>query len=744
MTAVNGSLELWGGVECTISRVGDQYTRQLDRTAHATRLDDIDRFAELGIRAIRYPVLWEQIAPDGLESADWTWPDERLQRLRELDVVPIVGLVHHGSGPADTSLVDPEFPTKLAAYAGAVAERYPWVEHYTPVNEPLTTARFSGLYGVWYPHGRDERTFKEALFNECRATVLAMRAIRAVNPGAKLVQTDDLGKIYSTPLLAYQAELSNQIRWLGWDLICGKVDEAHPLWEWLTTTCEATPEEILWFRDNPCPPDILGVNYYITSERFLDENAENYPEHYRGGNRQHRYADIETARALAQPTGGIGPLLLEAWERYGLPIAITEAHIDAKREDQLRWLAEIWAGAEQARSQGADVRAVTVWGLLGLYDWNCLLTECRDYYESGAFDVRGEVPRPTAIAGLMKQLSRGSLPDDPVLSGAGWWRRPDRFYVQQPVSLPELTFPPRPRIGGNRAPILITGATGTLGRAFARICTERDLNFRLLSRADMDIADAASVERALDRYQPWAVINTAGYVRVDEAEKDADRCFRENTHGPATLAGVCARHGVGLVTFSTDLVFNGEQDAPYVETDSIQPLNVYGESKARAEKLVLDKHPDALVVRTSSFFGPWDEHNFIAVALRLLRNRQPFIASQDLTVSPTYVPDLVHHCLDLLIDREAGVWHLTNGHPITWADLAVRAAQLAQVDPGSIQVCHDHRRRLVARRPRYSAMGSHRSFGMPSLDDALGRYFAQATLHAEAAKSGARPNARAA
>ncbi|GHA74924.1 dTDP-4-dehydrorhamnose reductase [Cognatilysobacter bugurensis] len=744
MTFGREKLELWGGVECTICRVGDSYNRQLERSAHAIRLDDIDRFAATGMTTIRYPVLWEQIAPDGPESADWSWPDERLQRLREVGVEPIVGLVHHGSGPMYTSLVDPEFGPKLAEYAGAVARRYPWVEYYTPVNEPLTTARFSGLYGVWYPHGRDEHTFKNALFNECRGTVLAMRAIREVNPNAKLVQTDDLGKIYSTPLLAYQAELSNEVRWLGWDLICGKVDEAHSLWDWLIAVCGATPEEILWFRDNPCPPDILGVNYYVTSERFLDENQDNYPEHYHGGNRRHRYADIETARVLAQPTGGIGPLLLEAWERYGLPIAITEAHIDAKREDQLRWLAEIWLGAEQARAQGADVRAVAVWGLLGLYDWNCLLTECRDYYEAGAFDVRSGVPRPTAIAALMKALASGGLPNDPALSGAGWWRRPARFFAREPVSVPGLTFPPRPRTGDNRAPILITGATGTLGRAFARICKERDLAFRLLSRAEMDIADADSVERAFDRYRPWAVINTAGYVRVDEAESDAERCFRENTHGPATLAAVCARHGVGLVTFSTDLVFNGEQDSPYVETDSIQPLNVYGQSKARAEALVLDRHPSALVVRTSSFFGPWDEHNFVSVALRTLRAGSPFVASQDQTVSPTYVPDLVHQCLDLLVDREAGIRHLTNDGAITWAELATRAAQLAQVDPGGIQACSDDHRRLPARRPRYSAMRSEQTFGMPSLEDALTRYFAQIAANGEAPLQVPQPNARAA
>lgn len=729
MTPDSSKLHLWGGLECTICRVGDSYTRQLDRSAHATRDGDIARFAELGMQAIRYPVLWEQIAPDDVESADWSWPDERLVQLRKAGIEPIVGLVHHGSGPMHTSLVDPAFPEKLAEYAGAVAARYPWVEYYTPVNEPLTTARFSGLYGVWYPHGRDEATFWNALRNECRGVVLSMRAIRAIKPGAKLVQTDDLGKIYSTPLLEYQARLSNEMRWLAWDLLCGRVDEHHALWNWLVVEAQAAPDDILWFRNNPCPPDIIGVNHYVTSERFLDEDLDKYPAHYHGGNRRHRYADIEAARALVHPTGGIGPLLRETWERYRLPIAVTEVHIDATREDQLRWIAEVWKAAEDARSAGVDMRAVTIWGLLGLYDWNCLLTECRDYYEAGAFDVRSGEPRPTAIAWMMKELAAGVVPDHPLLSGTGWWQRPGRCYRTEPATLPGVDFPLRPRTGSNVSPILVTGATGTLGRAFARICEARNLNYRVLTRADMDITDPSSIERALDTHRPWAVINTAGYVRVDDAERDAERCFLENSTGPAHLAAACARHDLPLVTFSTDLVFDGERDSPYVETDAIRPLNVYGRSKARAEELVLDRHPSALVVRTSSFFGPWDEHNFITIALRALGRGEAFRAARDMTVSPTYVPDLVNACLDLLIDREAGIWHLTNEGEVTWADLAQRAAELARVDTSRLEACGDQRRHLTARRPRYSALSSRRAFPMPTLTDALGRYVQQARLH---------------
>ncbi|MFL6716109.1 MAG: family 1 glycosylhydrolase [Burkholderiaceae bacterium] len=717
-------LEIWGGLECTVNRVLDDYFSQMERNGHALRRDDLERFASLGIRAIRYPVLWERVAPDGIEHADWSWPDERLLGLRHLGVTPIVGLVHHGSGPRHTSLVDPAFAEQLAAYAGMVARRYPWIAHYTPVNEPLTTARFSGLYGVWYPHGRDERTFIQALLNQCRATVLAMRAIRAVNPDARLVQTDDISKTYSTPEMAELADFYNERRWLSWDLLCGRVDERHPLWGYLAAT-GIDHAELLWCRDNPCPPDIVGLNYYPTSERWLDHRTDRYPQQYVGSYRGFLHADIETPRSLATPTPGIAPLLQETWERYGLPIAVTEAHIDASREDQMRWLLEIWDAARQARAKGADVRAVTVWSLLGSFDWNCLVTECRGYYEPGPFDVRSPEPRPTALAGLIRELSAGRPLSHPVLHGLGWWRRPERFRCppvatrSAPTSLP---LDSRQLASSIAQPIVILGASGTLGSAFARICRQRNLHFHVLSRQELDMTDPDAVERMIARYQPWAIVNAAGYVRVDEAEKDMERCLWENAHGPSVLAVACARHDIELLTFSSDLVFDGRQQKPYVESDAVAPLNAYGRSKVQAERRVLATHPASLVVRTSAFFSPWDSHNFITQALRSLGRGERFAAANDMTVSPTYVPDLVHACLDLLIDRESGLWHLTNSEPVTWADLAQRAGEMAGMDTAALLALPAGELGHVAARPRYSALHSQRAVLLPTLDDALARY----------------------
>lgn len=729
-TTGRGRIELWGGVECTVNRVGDEYFDQLERNGHAERIEDLDLFAGLGIRAIRYPVLWERTAPDGLESADWSWADARLARLRKLNIRPIVGLVHHGSGPRHTSLVDPGFPEKLAEYARAVAERYPWVDAYTPVNEPLTTARFSGRYGLWYPHGRDRRTLCEALLVQCRAVALSMRAIREVNPAAQLIQTNDLGKTYSTRKLRYQADLENERRWLTFELLTGRVNRDHPMWTYFTGT-GIDEAELLWFTDNPCPPDVVGINHYLTSERFLDERLERYPSCTHGGNTKDLYADVVAVRVCAEGAAGHRTLLRETWERYGLPIAVTEVHLGCTREEQLRWFKEVWEACQYLRDEGVDVRAVTAWSLLGAYDWNKLLTCSAGFYEPGVFDVRGAERRPTAIAHMLRDLAHTGQFDHPAIEGQGWWQRLERL-LYTPVRRSEGTDAAVKRpVRGARTrknstrPLIINGATGTLGKAFARLCEVRGISYRLLSRRQMDIANHESVSDVLSLYDPWAIVNAAGYVRVDQAEDEPEACFRENRDGAATLAAACAERGLPLLTFSSDLVFDGTAKEPYVESARVAPLNVYGRSKAEAEKRILEAHPAALIARTSAFFSPWDEHNFVIAALRTLASGETFLAADDATVSPTYVPDLVNASLDLLIDGERGIWHLANSGAINWAELARRAAELAGLDASRVKGCPTSALGLAAPRPLYSVLGSERGAILPSLDESLVRFIAE-------------------
>jgi len=427
-------LEIWGGIESTVNRVGDQYFDQIARTGHDKRPADLDLFASLGISAIRYPVLWERTAPRGLATADWSWPDGRLQRLRELGLRPIVGLVHHGGGPRFTNLLDPAFPEKLAAFAGAVAARYPWVTDYTPVNEPLTTARFACLYGHWYPHHRNDLSFAQALINQCRAIILAMRAIRSVNSSARLIQTEDLGKTYATPSLQFQADYENERRWSSYDLLSGTLTPSKPMWGWLRFV--GVPEsELQWFLDNPCPPDIFGFNTYLTSQRFLDDNLSRYPIASIGADGPVKYVDVEAVRALPQGMAGTESLLLEAWQRYRKPIAVTEVHNSCSSDEQLRWLYEIWTSSLRARAAGADVRAVTAWAMLGLYDWHCLVTRLEGRYEPGVFDIRTSPPLATPLVQMIRDLALSGRHHHPALNEPGWWRQPARLLYRQTYSL---------------------------------------------------------------------------------------------------------------------------------------------------------------------------------------------------------------------------------------------------------------------------------------------------------------------
>lgn len=724
-TAVTGrpvEPEVWGGIECTVNRIADRFRDQLTQNGHAWRTTDLGRFAKLGISAIRYPVLWERTGDVQGDVADWHWVDERLGRLSHLGMRPIIGLVHHGSGPTGTSLVQESFAHGLAAFADNMARRYPWVDSYTPVNEPLTTARFSGLYGHWYPHGRSEREFCSALLNQCRGIVLAMHSIAQNNPAARLIQTENLEEIHSTRKLRYQADFENERRWLSIDLLLGRVDRHHALWRYLLDS-GIEERSLAWFAEHPLTCEvILGWNYYLTSERFLDQRLRRYPAETHGGNAIERYADLEAVRVRGEGLAGLRSLLLQAWQRYQRPMAITEVHLGCHRESQVRWLLDAWNTAVDLQQSGVDIRAVTAWSLLGAYDWNSLCTRADGCYEPGVFDLRGGTPRPTALAKAVSDIARGEQPNSPAIPRQGWWDLPSRLLYR-----PVFTSPRSERLPAasrrESTPLLILGATGTLGKAFARACMERGISHSTLSRRDLDITDQQQVRQVLAQRRPWAMINAAGYVRVDDAEADADNCQRANTLGPANLALACAELEMPLVTFSSDLVFDGGQQSPYIERDAVRPLSVYGRSKAAAERQVLSIFPAALVIRTSAFFGPWDEYNFLTQSLRRLTAGLPVMAADDWIISPTYVPDLVHATLDLLVDGEQGLWHLANGTPTNWADFARMGAAEAGLDPSFIRGCPGSELRLAAPRPIFSALGSERGLHLPQLSSAVRRYW---------------------
>lgn len=433
-TLAQAAMELWGGLECTVNRVHDSFFDQHAWSGHRPRVrQDLELIASLGIRTLRTALHWEYFTA----ANSWDFFDETLAEMQRLDIEPIAGLVHHGSGPVGTDLLDPAFPQKLAAYASTVAERYPHIARYTPVNEPNTTGRFACLYGHWYPHERSLKLYLRALLNEVKATILAMAAIRVHQPKAELVYTEDGGGIFSTPEMErFRLEREHR-RWLGTDLLCGRVDRFHPLHDVLLEHGFGA-EEIAWFGENPCPPAVIGLNYYLTSDRFLDHRVHLYPEGFRGGDSgSEPLVDIEALRVMPEGILGVGAVLREAWDRYHLPVAITEVHLGGSGDDQIRWLAEIWTEAQAARENGVEVKAITIWALMGSWNWSNLCTRDAGAYEPGTFNLVNGQPQPTALSRFVTGLAAGKLPHHPALDQPGWWHQADRIEYRETLELAE-------------------------------------------------------------------------------------------------------------------------------------------------------------------------------------------------------------------------------------------------------------------------------------------------------------------
>lgn len=707
LTINSTQLALWGGAECTINRIGNRYGDQVALSGHDARADDFERFAKLGITALRYPLLWETFADASDPARLWAWHDCRLAQLRGLGIDPIIGLIHHGSGPRGTDLLASDFAPGLASHAAAAAVRYPWVRDWTPVNEPLTTARFSALYGLWYPHLRDEAAFWQALLNQIDAVRLAMAAIRHVNPAARLIQTEDIGQTDATPERQEQANFDNLRRWASWDLLTGRFDDRHPFWDRLADMGFA--DRLAAHAAQPCPPDIIGLNHYLTSDRFLDHRVDRYPAETHGSCSFGPLADVETVRVSGTSAGLVGALT-ESWARYALPIAVTEVHNGCTREEQMRWLHEAWTTATDLRSGGIAIEAVTVWSLLGSHDWNSLLTQDAGHYESGVFDIRAPVPRETALAPLMRTLAAGKVPDHPVLANAGWWRGHAR--IGEPAK--DACSPVRP--------LLIAGATGTLGQAFAGACRLRGIDHILAGRETMDLLDRCAIEVALGELNPWAVVNCTGWVRVDEAETRAAECLAINYTANVALARACAERDIHYTCFSSDMVFDGMASRPYVESDRTEPLGIYGASKASADAALAAQGGRVLVIRTASFFSAFDEHNFAVHLAAALADGRRFAAASDCVMSPTYVPDLVRATLDLIIDDESGLWHLVNEGELSWADFAVEIAGALDLPALTIAPRRAGDMGWTARRPRFAALTSERGLIMPPLASAIDRF----------------------
>lgn len=220
---------------------------------------------------------------------------------------------------------------------------------------------------------------------------------------------------------------------------------------------------------------------------------------------------------------------------------------------------------------------------------------------------------------------------------------------------------------------LVLGATGQLGSALVLLIGEGSS----VSHDDVSITDQEALDALLSSRRPELVFNCAAYNAVDRAETESDLAFAVNSEGPANVAMACARHGVRLVHFSTNFVFDGGLDRPYVETDVPSPLSVYGSSKLEGEQRVLDLLPEALVIRTSAVFGDTGSAikggSFPERIVSRARLGQPLRVVSDQRVNPTYAGDLAPAAIELAQSRLEGVVHVVAAGCAGWDEFA-RAA----------------------------------------------------------------------
>ena len=223
--------------------------------------------------------------------------------------------------------------------------------------------------------------------------------------------------------------------------------------------------------------------------------------------------------------------------------------------------------------------------------------------------------------------------------------------------------------------ILVTGGEGQVGRAVSRRGEARGHEVVAPGRGTLDICSAAEVEHVLAGVAADVVINAAGYTAVDRAESERAAALAVNGGGAATLAAACRERGIRLLHLSSDYVFDGEKPAPYVESDPIRPINVYGQSKAAGEVAVRASHPDATIVRLSWVFG-LEGHSFVRTIQRLASERSVLRVVADQRGCPTFADDLADALIDLAgredvpgtLHAEAIVGGRVRVEPITTAE----------------------------------------------------------------------------
>ena len=333
--------------------------------------EDLAVARDLGVRALRWGVPWYRVEPQH-GKFDWSWTDRVIPYIvEELGITPIIDLMHYGCPFwLRREFVNPRYPRYVADYAAAFARRYRDLVHwYTPLNEPLVNALFCGQRGAWPPYLHGDKNYLRILVQLARGIVNTVNAIREIDPGAIMVHVEATGltRAMRQDLEALAVEETRR-GYLCYDLITGRVTPDHALFAWLLREGIALDDlAALW--TSPIDLDIMGMNFYPQwSSQGIDLHQKN------GRVTFSNYEDLAGE--------GFAMLIRDYYDRYGVPIIISETSArgsDAVRE---RWLEASVATIKRLRGEGVPVIGYTWFPLYTMIDWRYRWEKgpLRDYY----------------------------------------------------------------------------------------------------------------------------------------------------------------------------------------------------------------------------------------------------------------------------------------------------------------------------------------------------------------------------
>lgn len=361
----SGGLHFGLGIEDTFvpqSAPGERPIDEYELTEHYRCWhSDLRLATEAGASFLRWGIPWHRVNPDA-GVWDWSWLDRVMARFAELGLRPIVDLLHYGTPLwIAGEFAHPDYPEFVSEFAVAVAERYAdTVTDYTPVNEPMIHARFSGQLAYWPPYLSGDRGLTTISAALAEGFVHSQRGIAEVLGERATFVHVDAGSRFAGDLdgehRARVAAMRHQA-YLVEDLVTGVVVDGHPLLEFLLRN-GMDQRKLAWLAANPVRPDVMGVNYYprLSTQRFEDGVT------HAGG-----FADPWPTQD--DGSAGLAEVLIDYEQRYGAPVMLTETCVTGSVAERLEWLDESVRCVRSLRASGHRVVGYTWWPLFDMYEW---------------------------------------------------------------------------------------------------------------------------------------------------------------------------------------------------------------------------------------------------------------------------------------------------------------------------------------------------------------------------------------